>query len=228
MVSVDDMGQGNQSLRILGIRWLPSGAASRTVGADGNLEKADKNSKSSDRTDPQAAQEEDAHDETPDEKQEGKGDDKKTKQDEESEVAMREGMEAEEGDFVNLEMAIAYRSRATGKSMKAKAKNAHLFLKFYSLGGVAFPVWVEVRGFIATLRLRLQLTVSRLSRFKRVTVLLYHCIADFYPARPALCQSLHTDLPWTTQSLLIMRSTLEAWAEFDGRTDVIILRSVGH
>ncbi|KAL1881293.1 hypothetical protein Daus18300_001146 [Diaporthe australafricana] len=158
MVSVDDMGQGNQSLRILGIRWLPSGAASRTVGTDGNLEKADKNNKSSDRTDPQAAQEEDAHDETPDEKQEGKGDDKKTKQDEQSEVAMREGMEAEEGDFVNLEMAIAYRSRATGKSMKAKAKNAHLFLKFYSIGGVAFPVWVEVRGFIATLRLRLQLT----------------------------------------------------------------------
>lgn len=160
MVSVDDMGQGNQSLRILGIRWLPTGAASRTVGPNGKLEKGDKN-KTSDRTSPEAAQEADAHDETSDEEQEGKDDGKKkTKEEEQSEAAMREGMEAEEGDFINLELAVAYRSRATGKSIKAKAKNAHLFLKFYSLGGVAFPVWVEMRGFIATLRLRLQLTVS--------------------------------------------------------------------
>lgn len=161
MVSVDDMGQGNQSLRILGIRWLPTGAASRTVGPNGKLEKADKNKKESDRTNPEAAQEEGAHDETSDETQKGKDDGNKTKEEEQSEAAMREGMEAEEGDFINLELAVAYRSRATGKSIKAKAKNAHLFLKFYSLGGVAFPVWVEVRGFIATLRLRLQLTVSQ-------------------------------------------------------------------
>lgn len=159
MVSVDDMGQGNQSLRVLGIRWLPSGAASRTVGPNGKLEKADKN-KTSDRTDPEAAQEEGAHDETSDEKQEDKDGGNKTKGGEQSEAAMREGMEAEEGDFINLELAVAYRSRATGKSIRAKAKNAHLFLKFYSIGGVALPVWVEVRGFIATLRLRLQLTVS--------------------------------------------------------------------
>lgn len=160
MVSIDDMGQGNQSLRVLGIRWLPSGAASRTVGTNGNLEKAEKN-KTSDRTDPEATQEEGTHDATSDEKQEGKDDgENKTKDQEQSEAAMREGMEAEEGDFINLELAVAYRSRATGKSIRAKAKNAHLFLKFYSIGGVAFPVWVEVRGFIATLRLRLQLTVS--------------------------------------------------------------------
>jgi Ca2+-dependent lipid-binding protein len=164
MVSVDDMGQGNQSLRILGIRWLPSGAASRTVGPNGKLEKADKN-KMGDRTDPEAGQDQDAHDDAPDEKQEDgdegdEGDGNKSKEEEESEAAMREGMEAEEGDFINLEMAVAYRSRATGKSIRAKAKNAHLFLKFYSIGGVALPVWVEVRGFIATLRLRLQLTVS--------------------------------------------------------------------
>lgn len=161
MVSVDDMGQGNQSLRILGIRWLPSGAASRTVGTSGELEQAEKN-KTSDRTDPEAGQES-AHDETCDENKDGddggnKTNGNKTKQEEQSESAMREGMEAEEGDFINLELAIAYRSRATGKSIRAKAKNAHLLLKFYSVGGVAFPVWVEVRGFIATLRLRLQLT----------------------------------------------------------------------
>lgn len=182
MVSVDDMGQGNQSLRILGIRWLPSGAASRTVGPNGKLEKADKN-KSSDRTDPEAAQEEDAHDATSDEKQEGKDDSNKTKEEEQSESAMREGMEAEEGDFINLELAVAYRSRATGKSMKAKAKNAHLFLKFYSLGGVSFPVWVEVRGFIATLRLRLQLTVSLLSD-KWAKTSPYYSVTNFIQPDP--------------------------------------------
>lgn len=159
MVSVDDMGQGNQSLRILGIRWLPSGAASRTVGPNGKLEEAEKN-KTSDRTDPEAGQES-AHDETSDENKDDNDDSTKTsKEEEQSEAAVREGMEAEEGDFINLELAVAYRSRATGKSIRAKAKNAHLFLKFYSVGGVALPVWVEVRGFIATLRLRLQLTVS--------------------------------------------------------------------
>lgn len=159
MVSIDDMGQGNQSLRILGVRWLPSGAASRSVGPGGKLDKKEKG-QPSDRTDPENAQAQETdpdarEDENTDEKEK-----KKSKQDEQEEVAIREGMEAEEGDFVNLELALAYRSRASGKSMKDKAKNAHLFLKFYSVGGVALPVWVEVRGFIATLRLRMQLTVS--------------------------------------------------------------------
>lgn len=169
MVSIDDMGQGNQSLRILGVRWLPSGAASQSVGPGGKLESDDQKG-SSDRTDPENAQS--TSTEETREKQvqnggddQGQGDeekDEKTKQDEQAEAAIREGMEAEEGDFVNLEMALAYRSRSTGKSIKEKAKNAHLYLKFYSVGGIALPVWVEVRGFIATLRLRLQLTVSSL------------------------------------------------------------------
>ena len=37
MVSVDDLGQGSQAIRILGIRWLPSGAASSSVDEKGNL-----------------------------------------------------------------------------------------------------------------------------------------------------------------------------------------------
>lgn len=167
MVSIDDMGQGNQSLRILGVRWLPSGAAGQTVGSGGQLDDTEKKGKS-DRTDPenaQASETEELREKDLQNGGEGKDDDKdegKSKQDEQDEVAIREGMEAEEGDFVNLEMALAYRSRASGKSMREKAKSAHLFLKFYSVGGIAFPVWVEVRGFIATMRLRLQLTVSTL------------------------------------------------------------------
>jgi hypothetical protein len=41
MVGVEDIGQGSEALRILGIRWLPSGAAARSVGSDGQLESAD-------------------------------------------------------------------------------------------------------------------------------------------------------------------------------------------
>lgn len=165
MVSVDDMGQGNQSLRVLGVRWLPTGAASRSVGPGGKLEDRGQ-AKDSDRTDSEKAQDRGAEDNAAD-YEDHQGDSKKEtkdkekgKQDEQSEEAIREGMEAEEGDFVNLELALSYRSRASGRSIRAKAKNAHLFLKFYPLGGIALPVWVELKGFVAKVRVRLQLTVS--------------------------------------------------------------------
>ena len=158
MVSVDDMGQGSESVRILGVRWLPTGAASRTVKSDGQLQDAMKTS--SDRTDPENAQEDDGagsdgSDEYSQNDSEKGG---SSKQQEQEQKAIREGMEAEEGDFINLELALAYRSRSSGKSLRAKAKNAHLYLKFYLPGGIAVPVWVELRGLILTMRLRLQLT----------------------------------------------------------------------
>jgi hypothetical protein len=37
MVAVDDIGQGSEALRILGVRWLPTGAAARSVSAEGKL-----------------------------------------------------------------------------------------------------------------------------------------------------------------------------------------------
>ncbi|KAI0119000.1 hypothetical protein F4814DRAFT_223206 [Daldinia grandis] len=154
MVSVDDMGQGSEAIRILGVRWLPTGAASQTVGSDNQLQGDDKGA-GNDRTDPQNPQG-GANDQESNSGEKGKG--KDPKQEEQEEVAMREGMEAEEGDFVNLELALAYRGRSSGKSVKAKAKNAHLYLKFYLPGEVAIPVWVELKGLIMTIRLRLQLT----------------------------------------------------------------------
>lgn len=155
MVSVDDMGQGSESMRVLGVRWLPTGAASQNVGSDGQVRKGNEPSKS-DRTDPQQSQ--DAQSEGDSNNKVEASDNENPKQQEQDEVAMHEGMEAEEGDFVNLELALAYRSRTSSKSFKAKAKNAHLFLKFYLPGGIAVPVWVELRGIVMTLRLRLQLT----------------------------------------------------------------------
>ncbi|KAH9990468.1 hypothetical protein F4779DRAFT_610071 [Xylariaceae sp. FL0662B] len=159
MVSVDDMGQGSEAIRILGIRWLPTGAASRSVASNGQLRSSDNNKTQSDRTDPQNPQEsaEDQDDKSKGTSHEHR-EDKDPEKQELNAASIREGMEAEEGDFVNLELALAYRSRSSGKSLQAKAKNAHLFLKFYLPGGVAIPVWVELRGIILTLRLRLQLT----------------------------------------------------------------------
>ncbi|TLD24367.1 hypothetical protein PspLS_06890 [Pyricularia sp. CBS 133598] len=167
MVSVDDMGQGSESVRILGIRWLPTGAASHSVSADGKIEQSGEGSqdgsKHNSQTDiPNADGEENIERKDHNGRRDGEGDldgpDALTKHEESSPSAIRTGMMAEEGDFINLELAVAYRSRSSGKSIKSKSKNAHLYLKFYLPGGLAVPVWVEVRGFIATLRLRLQLT----------------------------------------------------------------------
>jgi len=38
MVCVEDLGQGSEPLRILGVRWLPKGAAGAEVTDDGKLD----------------------------------------------------------------------------------------------------------------------------------------------------------------------------------------------
>ncbi len=150
MISVDDLGQGSEAFRILGVRWLPTGAAARSVDADGNFKSK---SEANDRKTP--GQGEIQHDAEDSSAQDGDSKDKAEEQEEESVAA---GLEAEEGDFVNMEIAFAYRARSTGKSLRTKSKNAHLYLKFYLPGSIALPVWVEMRGIIGTMRVRLQLT----------------------------------------------------------------------
>jgi hypothetical protein len=159
MVSVDDLGQGSEAVRILGINWLPTGAASKTVGPDGKSSNPDEQG-DSDRSAPGEGNIEDgdASDNGDKPAEDSKGNTQEKQQKEEEQQAMRQGMEAEQGDFVNMELAFAYRARSSGKSIQAKAKNAHLYLKFYLPGGIAMPVWVELRGIIGTMRLRLQLT----------------------------------------------------------------------
>jgi hypothetical protein len=44
-------------------------------------------------------------------------------------------MNAEEGDFINLEVGFAYRP-ATGRGIKSRANHAHLYLAFYLPGKV--------------------------------------------------------------------------------------------
>ncbi|KAG0650100.1 Meiotically up-regulated [Hyphodiscus hymeniophilus] len=159
MVSVDDLGQGSEAIRILGIRSLPTGAASQSVDETGNLRKTS-NKDANDRTAPGEGEEEDNEDKVKNDDQtiDSKKEEQQDKQKEQEQQAVREGMEAEQGDFINMELAFAYRARSSGKSLRSKAKNAHLYLKFYLPGGIFIPVWVELRGLIGTMRLRLQLT----------------------------------------------------------------------
>ncbi|QIW99875.1 hypothetical protein AMS68_005393 [Peltaster fructicola] len=128
MVSVDDIGQGSESLRILGIRWLPTGAAGRAVSEDGKLQNADPKRQNS-------AQSEQM----------------------ESDDQMTQGMSAEEGDFINLEVAFAYRASSSGSTFKDRMKDMHLYLAFYLPGNIKLPVWVDLRGAVGIMRLRLQL-----------------------------------------------------------------------
>ncbi|KAF2033859.1 meiotically up-regulated gene 190 protein [Setomelanomma holmii] len=131
MVAVEDIGQGSEALRILGVRWLPTGAAARSVSSDGKLKSSHEEKK----------------DRTVQDEGEGQG---------EGGLQRQDTMEAEEGDFVNVEIAFAYRP-STGRSIKSRAKHAHLYLAFYLPGKVKLPVWVELTGFVGVMRLRLQL-----------------------------------------------------------------------
>ncbi|CVK84618.1 uncharacterized protein FMAN_01582 [Fusarium mangiferae] len=131
MVSVEDIGQGSESLRILGIRWLPTGAAARAVDEEGQLMTK---------------------------KQSENDTEEKDGENSDSSATIQDGMEAEEGDFINLEVAFAYRTRSSSKSLKERTKDMHLYLAFYLPGNLKIPVWVDLQGMIGTMRMRLQLT----------------------------------------------------------------------
>ncbi|KAF2863488.1 hypothetical protein K470DRAFT_103353 [Piedraia hortae CBS 480.64] len=144
MVSVDDIAQGNESIRILGVRWLPTGAATRSVSSDGKLKPADKREEDDDGKVPgQFEVDGFANDE---------GDKNKPPRGDGTQKDIAEGMEAEEGDFINLEISFALRvAKRTGR------QGMHLYLAFYLPGRVKIPVWVQVRGAVGTMRMRLQL-----------------------------------------------------------------------
>ncbi|KAM7191830.1 hypothetical protein V8F33_008677 [Rhypophila sp. PSN 637] len=152
MVSVDDVGQGSEAFRILGVKWLPTAAANKSVNSDGSLEDS---KGGNDRTVPGQGETDDSGNGGEVERGKGEKDDEEQEQDQE---AIEEGMEAEDGDFVNMELAFSYRARSSGKSLQRKVRNAHLYLKFYLPGGIAVPVWVELRGIVGIMRVRLQLT----------------------------------------------------------------------
>lgn len=171
MVSVEDIGQGSESIRILGIKWLPTGAATRSVTEDGKLESSSESN--NDRTVSGEGEVQKPDDDGVEGKNAEDGD--KDSQEQENSTNIAEGLEAESGDFVNVEIAFSYRARGHGKTMHTRAKNAHLYLAFYLVAGIKFrkseystklqvnqltftAVWVELHGLVGIVRLRLQLT----------------------------------------------------------------------
>ncbi|KAL2886233.1 Meiotically up-regulated protein 190 [Ceratocystis lukuohia] len=66
------------------------------------------------------------------------------------------------GAFYNLEASVAYHAKPSGGDVSSKAKNMGMRLVFYlgirGLFGVPLPVWVELIGLVATVRMRVQLT----------------------------------------------------------------------
>ena len=151
MVSVNDIGQGSEAVRILGIKWLPTGAAARTVTEDGKIQKSNQ---SNDRKVPGEGQVDDKENDNDN----GKNGDQYTQEgDDGSQQQVAEGLEAEEGDFINMEVAFAYRANSSKRTMKDRAKDLHLYMAFYLYGNTKIPVWVDLRGIVGTMRLRLQL-----------------------------------------------------------------------
>lgn len=153
MVSVDDVGQGSEPIRILGVRWLPTAAAARSVDEDGKLREASDGGHN-DRTVPGQGEIEQNVAQGGAEK----GEENKEEAGKEQAQAVAEGMEAEDGDFVNLEVAFAYRARTDKHSVASRMKDMHLYLAFYLPGNLKLPVWVDLKGVVGTMRMRLQLT----------------------------------------------------------------------
>ncbi|KAK5173529.1 uncharacterized protein LTR77_002210 [Saxophila tyrrhenica] len=153
MVSVNDIGQGSENIRILGIRWLPTGAAARAVNEDGKLEKSDQD-KANDR---QVSGEGEVQNGEKGQNGNGNGNDQTEQAQDGSQQQTAEGLEAEDGDFINMEVSFAYRARSGKRSIKDRANDMHLYMAFYLPAGVKFPVWVDLRGVVGTVRLRLQL-----------------------------------------------------------------------
>ncbi|KAL8729429.1 MAG: hypothetical protein Q9166_004738 [cf. Caloplaca sp. 2 TL-2023] len=156
MISVEDLGQGNEALRVLGIKWLPTGNAKKDVSVSGQIQDSTR-TKESDRKVPNKG-EMNAETKSCNAGQGTRDHADQAIYTDEDGSGQDQGLEAEEGDFVNVEVGFSYRASKTGKSMKVKAKNAHLYLVFYLPGNIRFPVWVELRGMVGTMRLRLQLS----------------------------------------------------------------------
>lgn len=139
MVSIDDLGQGSDSIRILGIRWLPAGAAHKTVSASGKIEESSKHTK--DKVDEEKTGKTDATEQA--QSDAGTDVNRRSAQNEDEQVDsggdganVAGGMEAEEGEFMNMEIAFAYRSTHSRRKFTDRAKHAHLYMAFYLPGNI--------------------------------------------------------------------------------------------
>ena len=101
---MDDLGQGSEAFRVLGVKWLPTGAASQSVDVHGNL-KPIKNQETSNREAPGEGEvegDEELDDETDTSSREKDGNSNRQqeqKQKDQEKEATAEGLDAEQGKF---------------------------------------------------------------------------------------------------------------------------------
>ncbi|KAJ8604414.1 hypothetical protein MRB53_041803 [Persea americana] len=137
MVAVEDLGQGSESIRILGIKWLRRGAAGQSVTEDGTIKK-----KQDGQQQVKGSAEKDVENEKTGTTDAGTDqNDRSTQAEDEDkqkgeESAVVQGMEAEEGDFINFEIAFAYRASHKSRKTRDRAKNAHMYMAFYLPGSI--------------------------------------------------------------------------------------------
>lgn len=66
------------------------------------------------------------------------------------------------GQHVNLELSVIYHASGTGPDIASRRRNARLMMQFWlgvrKVATVPFPVVVDIKGFVGTVRMRLQLT----------------------------------------------------------------------
>ena len=148
MIAIEDFGQGKSAIRILGIRSLPAGAADESVSQDGKVRKS--KSSSSDRDNP-------GQGEVNEDDKNKSGSKDEDEQHAQEDAYLAEGLEAESGDFLNLEIAFSYRAVTKGKGLKQRSQNAHLYLVFYLPSNIPVPVWVAVDGIVGIIRMRIQI-----------------------------------------------------------------------
>lgn len=132
MINVEDLGQGSEALRILGVRWLPSDATDCSVSA-GKKVHAESNARDAENN----AHEDNKYEDLNSQQQNQK--DGQNTMNEPQKELHENGMktvETEEGDSVSLEVTFAYKARPAGKKLSRKAKNAHIFLGIYLPAGI--------------------------------------------------------------------------------------------
>ncbi|KAL8765392.1 MAG: hypothetical protein Q9209_007519 [Squamulea sp. 1 TL-2023] len=140
MISIEDLGQGNEAIRVLGIKWLPTANAKKDVSVNGQVQESPRTQESGGKVPNKDELNSDigrhySKGNPPNHASKSQGKDFNAQGEDQ---AIAEGLEAEEGDFVNVEVGFSYRASTTGKSMRVKAKNAHLYLLFYLPGGMQF------------------------------------------------------------------------------------------
>lgn len=77
--------------------------------------------------------------------------------------ASKERPDEEKGAaYINFELSLVYRAKPVANRVESKSRNAHLLINFFvglkKWVSFPLPVWVEIKGFVGTVRLRIQIT----------------------------------------------------------------------